>query len=121
MGALMGPRTLEDVQADIAEITATISKLKRDFNDGKYKEGILDEQVNAYEDEITKMTRTGNYKVPDLRQKRQAQQQARAQSIDLMRAGESIQYRITTHKKRLEELNYELSGFQTARSTPPPA
>ena len=121
MGAFMGARAVEEVQADIAEIKEKISKLKRDFTDCKYRERILDEQVNAYEDEITEMTRTGNYEVPDLRQKRQAQQQARTQSIDLMRAGESIQYRIKAEEARFNDLNYELSGFATARSTPQPA
>ena len=121
VGAFMGARALEDVQADIAAIQDNISQLKREFTDCKYRENMLDEKVKAYEEEIDDMKRTGNYEVPDLRQKQREQEQVRKESNRLLAYCDAITARIKAQKTLFNDLNYELSGFQTARSTPPPA
>ena len=114
-------RTLEDVQADIAAIQANISKLEREFTECKRREQALDEQVADMENSISEMKRTGNYEVPDLRLARSEQEKTRRQSMDLMRTCENITDRIKAEEKRFNALNFELSGYPAARSTPQPA
>ena len=117
MGAFMGARALEQVEAEIYAIKDKISQLQRDYETQKRLEEALDTEVRNLNQDITRMeTSNGNYEVSTYRETQRLRNRKHLESTHAFTYKESITRQIKEKKTQLVDLQNELLNL-----TPPPA
>ena len=117
MGAFMGARAVEEVQAEIDAIKDKISQLQRDYETQKQLEEALDTEVRNLDRDITRMeTSNGNYEVSTYRETQRLRNRKHLESTHAFTYKESITRQIKEKKTQLVDLRNELLSL-----TPPPA
>jgi DNA repair exonuclease SbcCD ATPase subunit len=117
VGAFMGARALEQVEAEIYAIKDKISQLQRDFETQKQLEEALDTEVLNLDQDISRMeTSNGNYDVSTYRETQRLRNRKHLDSTHAFNYKEIITRQIREKKKQLVDLQNELVSL-----TRPPA